>query len=219
MLDHVPAVRRGVFGFIGIAACAMGARAQSPRHRETSNPYSIGPATNAALDSTISAAAREYAGMSVDRVAFFDFAIPRDSTEMAALHGRALLVVTAIAHDSAELPLRRVYVRDGSTEHPVTLVAGVRSVVSPETLEGATLGAYRVDAIYLLPVALVVHSGDLLADFAVHRSGFRIGTFRSDVPATVRALAHMPVASSPPPLMEVVRMLEREYPDLADALR
>ena len=69
------------------------------------------PVTNAALDAKIQRRAAQYRRYApVPRVAFFDVAFPADSVEYLAMHGYALLVVTAIDQDSSELPPARVYV-------------------------------------------------------------------------------------------------------------
>src|SRR2546426_1728471 len=100
---------------IAFAALSSAARAQAPLHLESDAGWSHGSVSNAALDARLAAAAVQYRSYApVPRIAFFDLAYPKDSTEAAAMNGYTVLVVTAVVQDSTELPLPRVYVRSVS---------------------------------------------------------------------------------------------------------
>jgi hypothetical protein len=49
----------------------------------------------------------------------------------------------------------------------------------------ATFGGNRCDALYFFAVLIATTQGDLLADFAVRRRGFRIEQFSGEVPAAL----------------------------------
>src|SRR5207302_10453945 len=146
-------------------------------------------------------------------------AYPKDSTEAAAMHGYAVLVVTAVVQDSTELPLRHIYVRSVSGDHELPLVARVASwLPATDTIVRPTFGRFRLDASYLLPLAARTSQGDLLVDFATHRQGFRLIHFAGDVPEPVRHLRFTGTATEQPAASTVWGMLQREYPDLAPRL-
>src|SRR6266516_2674306 len=191
---------------IAFAALSSPAWAQAALHLETDAGWSHGAVSNAALDARLAAAALQYRSYApVPRIAFFDLAYPKDSTEAAAMHGYAVLVVTAVVQDSTELPL--------------PLVARVASwLPASDTIVRPTFGRFRLDASYLLPVAARASQGDLLVDFATHRQGFRLIHFAGDVPEPVRRLRFTGTPSGQPAPSTVWAVVQREYPDLAAAL-
>lgn len=195
--------------------------AQTPAaHLETTLPWSNGAVTNAAIDARIQNAetqARAYAP--IPRFALYDMAYPKDSTEAAAMHGYAILVVTALVQDSTEFPLARVYVRDATGDHALTLAASIASFVpASQSAVRSTFGRFRWDAIYVIPLASRANVGDLLADFATLRQGFRLTHYAGDVPAQLARLKLSGAAGATPPDAVVWTMIRREYPDLATQL-
>src|SRR6266581_7514868 len=205
---------------VAFVALTASARAQAPVHLESDAGWSHGPVSNAALDARLAAAALQYRSYApVPRIAFFDLAYPKDSTEAAAMHGYAVLVVTAVVQDSTELPLPHVYVRSVNGDRELPLVARVASwLPASDTIVRPTFGRFRPDASYLLPVAARASQGDLLVDFATHRQGFRLIHFAGDVPEPVRRLRFTGSSAEQPAASTVWAMVQREYPDLAAAL-
>ncbi len=205
---------------IAFAALSSPAWAQAALHLETDAGWSHGAVSNAALDARLAAAALQYRSYApVPRIAFFDLAYPKDSTEAAAMHGYAVLVVTAVVQDSTELPLPHVYVRSVNGDRELPLVARVASwLPASDTIVRPTFGRFRLDASYLLPVAARASQGDLLVDFATHRQGFRLIHFAGDVPEPVRRLRFTGTPSGQPAPSTVWAVVQREYPDLAAAL-
>src|SRR5256886_16926501 len=97
---------------VAFVALTASARAQAPMHVESDAGWSHGSVSNGALDARLATAARQYRSYApVPRIAFFDLAYPKASTDAAALNGYAALVVTAVVQDSTELPPLRVYAR------------------------------------------------------------------------------------------------------------
>ncbi|MGH7429703.1 MAG: hypothetical protein ACREJ4_15295 [Candidatus Methylomirabilaceae bacterium] len=188
-------------------------------HYETRLPPSRQPTTNAVLDGRIQQAAAQYRAYApVPRVAFYDIAYPADSAEYLAMHGYALLIVTAIDQDSTELPPIRVYLRAASETLNLPLVAIRTSLVADPTIRG-TFGLHRVDGLYLLPVAARRQPGDLLLDFARNRQGFRLGQLDQPLPVSVQTFVALRTGTDLPPLTKVSEVARREYPDLATMLQ
>src|SRR2546429_7555707 len=107
---------------IAFAALSSAAWAQAPLHLETDAGWSHGAVSNAALDARLAAAALQYRSYApVPRIAFFDLAYPKDSTEAAAMHGYAVLVVTAVGRAPPCFRCRT------STAGPSMGIAGCRS--------------------------------------------------------------------------------------------
>src|SRR5437763_15016616 len=113
---------------VAFVALTASARAQARVHVESDAGWSHGSVSNGALDARLAAAARQYRNYApVPRIAFFDLAYPKASSQAAALNGYAVLVVTAVLQDSTELPLLRVYVRSISGDRDLPLIARVAS--------------------------------------------------------------------------------------------
>ena len=122
----------------------------------------------------------------VPRVVLFDIAYPSDED---ALAGHALLLVTAVSQKKEELPLKRVYVVRGADEVELKTVKTVLSS-SPNSSDpvARALGAYRADALYLLPIRLPAVPGALLVDFAEGRSAMKVAEFGDALPPAVARL-------------------------------
>src|SRR3989475_10537485 len=88
------------------------------------------------------------------------------------MNDQTVLVVTAVAQDSTELPPASVYLRAGPGDTKLPRAAGVQSRGGSPDVKG-TFGAFRVDVLYLLPVKQMLGEGDVLVDFAAHRRGLR----------------------------------------------
>ena len=205
---------------IALTATSIAVSAQEPVHVESALAWSSGPVSNAALDARLTGAAIQYRSYApVPRMAFFDIAYPKDSTEAAAMGGHAVMVVTAVVQDSTELPLARVHVRTTAEDRDLMVLGRIASLV-PAGQEAVrlTFGRFRLDAVYLLPLAVRVEEGDLLVDFATHRTGFRLAHFTGDVPEPVRRSKFVGTSSPAPGASTVWAMVRREYADLAQAL-
>jgi hypothetical protein len=196
---------------------ASGALAQQ-RHVQASLGWSRNPISNGALDQRIKDAATQYhAYAPIPRVAFYDIAYPSDSLEAASLNGYAVMVVTAVVQDSGELPLPRLYFRSASGDQQLSVYSRIGSRVV-DTVIGATFGMFRVDALYLLPLAVRLQVGDLLVDFAAHRQAFALGHFDGDIPEQFQSLGPIEAPAHLPPDAAIAAIVRREYPDLAPAI-
>ena len=194
-----------------------GATAQD-RHVDGNPSWASMPVSNAALDERIREAAQQYLAYApVTRIAFFDMAFPRDSSEDVALNGYAVIVVTALVQDSNEIPLSSVYFHSASGDQPISRYSAIESTVT-DTAMLKTFGRFRLDAVYLAPVSTLTKVGDLLADFARNRKGFRMGQFDGQLPPQVQGLPKIDATAVPPSGAAVIAILRREYPDLTQSL-
>jgi hypothetical protein len=90
-------------------------------------------------------------GVSVPRIALADVAYPASQEELKALGGFALLQITVVCRDGAELPIDRVEARIGTAAAKlIPVVARPSELVSPRLAEA--FGRWRYDAAYLIPV-------------------------------------------------------------------
>lgn len=163
---------------ISIAGCiattltvlfAHAAAGQSPSHIEVRGPYQKGLVTNAAIDGRLTGAAEQYADVpNIPRIAMFDVAYPADANELKRLHGHALVVLTAVARDSTELPLGRIYIRNGSATTRLEPAVRLMSRVHDQRI-GRVFGTFREDVIVLMPLQARRAGAELTVDFAAHR--------------------------------------------------
>lgn len=178
--------------------------------------WSSAPVSSPTLDARMRETVTQSAART-PRTAFYDIAYPQDSTELAQMNGYAILLVTAVVRDSAEIPLARVYVRTSDGEHTLWPIATVASPVSPANFGLVPLGSFRVDGVYLFPVAARISPGDMLVDFAAHRQGQALERLDGSIglPSWLAGAARPAGPPAPSALWEMVR---REDPDLAPLL-
>ncbi len=190
-------------------------------HVEHNQGWSSGSVSNAALDARLREAAVQYRRYApVPRVAFFDVAYPRDCGEFVAMKGHGVIVVTAVAQDSTELPPSRVYAVTTGTQTSLSQVAAIDTrVAATDAVVSATFGNFRHDGIYLLPVAASRAQADVLLDFAAHRVGFRLAHLSGQFPRALDSCSPLPPGSATPAPAVIWELVEREYSDLGRTLR
>ena len=187
---------------------------QGVTHVEVSQGWSRNPATDAEMTGRLHAAASQYRQYApIPRIAVYNIGYPSSSAEYEALNGYGAIVVTVVAQDSAELPLARLYFRSAAgveTELPVVVFSCGR-LAPADSVVATTFGNNRCDALHFFPVQLATTEGDLLADFAVRRSGFRIERFSGQTPP---ALVGFPIRqpSGAPAGAAWMGFLTREFP-------
>ncbi|MBP7865987.1 MAG: TonB family protein [Acidobacteria bacterium] len=160
------------------------------------------------------AAARFAEGQSVPpRVVLYDIGYPHDIEEYNRLNGHAVLMLTAISHRKAELPLKRVYVLyQGRPIEllPVQMVLSDRSGDSSAAVK--VFGAFRADILYLLPVYLRKLQCTLLVDFTEGSSGMQVAVFGTPVSPEVGQLPVKPPAGPSPSGQLLDDFIRREFP-------
>jgi hypothetical protein len=198
-----------------VVALAAGVAAQSEKRIVPVGTWADEPAAPAKMNVRIKQAAKDYTQYkdlgAFARVGFFDMVQPLDEQEYVALAGHALMLVTAIAREPSELPLRRTYINVGGREIELPLVSAVLSKQSDQNDRVAKIfGAYRVDALYLVPLHRRFDRADVFVDFAAHKTGLRLGEITATAfvvrDGTARSLADQPDDAA------LKRAIAREYP-------
>lgn len=114
---------------------------------------------------------------------------PADAAEYRALARYVPVMVVVVSQDESELPLKRVYVDANGTTTELQRISSVRSI-DPKNFTSKILGRYRETSYYLLPVALLSSQGKLIADFAVHRTGYQLASLTDNPLDFVQADSH-----------------------------
>jgi hypothetical protein len=200
-----------------LAACAT-PREEATVHVEARGETEYIPLSETRLDSRLVEAAREYEPYApVPRIALFDMSLPADQQEYEALSGFAVIVITALSQEAAELPPKRVFVRVEGKEIDLTQLASRLGTDPDPPLVARVLGTSRFDGLYLYPMAYRARSAQLLLDFALNRSDFVIVTFPL-VPETDGFPISEPTAEQPDP-EALARFIAREVPIFGSAGR
>ena len=199
-----------------VSATLLAACATPPRiiHVEGPGSWKAEPVPPAAMVARLEEAAEHYAaqGHQVARAGFFDIALPADAAENAAMHGHGLMLVTAVAHDGADLPPRLTYLAHDGRRTLLTQVATVGSDV-PRGRVAEVLGPHRWDALFLVPLTLVRPDATVTIDFGT-REGFGVGTFQGSPDVDASAFT-----GAPPEAAAVLALAAREFPGFVDEPR
>ncbi|MGA2361630.1 MAG: hypothetical protein ABSG73_04135 [Candidatus Aminicenantales bacterium] len=182
-------------------------------------PWEGKPTTPEALKQKIIQIAEQYKQFApVPRVGFVDIAFPRDESEANSLGGYAVLLVTAICQDRAELPLRYVRVEAAGQSRVLEFLGAVSSTVADDgTAVASTFGRNQVDALYLLPIYAANEKGIITADFAANRNGFRLYELSVPKDEYARKIKQWPPQEIRPDATALKEFIKREYPGfLAD---
>lgn len=172
------------------------------------------PATPQRMNQRIEEAAIKYqANAPIPRVVLYDIGYPHNEQEYAALDGNAVILVTAVAQDREELPLKRVYVVIDGKEVELKQIKLVLSETgSNKSVSSQTFGAFRADALYILPIKLRLAVGDLNTDFAKAKSGFKMATFGTPVSNDVGQLIVKGVKGTGLSQVALDEFIKREFP-------
>jgi len=157
-------------------------------------------------------AAIHQANAPIPRFVLYDIGYPKDAKELADLDGHAVLLLSVLVQDQSELPLKKVYVLlDGQQVELHQFKQVLSKQQSADSVPVKTFGAYRMDALYLLPMYLRTKPSELMVDFAQNREGLKVATFGTPLPA---ALAALPIKT--PTGINIQNALEvfvkREFP-------
>ncbi len=171
------------------------------------------PATPERMSHRIEEAAIKYqAHAPIRHVVLYDIGYPRDDQEYNALDGHAVILLTALAHEREELPLQRAYVLLEGREIELKQLRLVLAEQSARSVSAKTFGAFRADALYLLPVYLRMKAGDLLVDYAKNKKGLKVAAFGTPVSSHVSRLnIKSPIGTGPSDKV-LEEFIKREYP-------
>ena len=182
----------------------------------TKNPASTGAVTPDDISERLEQTAESVKKLNpsgAPRAAQFDFAWAQDEDEYKALAKHVVVLVSVVSKDEKELPLKRVYIRD-KWNHETVLerISSERRDVPKDSLIYSVVGAYREDSFYIAPAGLMKGEGDVVADFAANRTGFRLYSLPGMPPDFVEADRHaMPAKGAKPEPKALKTLLEREY--------
>ena len=201
--------------FLTLLALAAPALAQTTSFQKQAPGPSQHAVTPAEMDKRLEqqAADTKRIAPKAARVALVDFAWPETAAEYRALGKFIIVLVVAASQQEDELPLKQLYVQAGRQTTALQKIASARRT-NPEGSEVATvLGRFREDSFYLAPAGVMMRKGDLLIDFAINRSGFRVYELPGTPPDFVRADRNPNPAKGGKADPDAVRaMIEREYP-------
>lgn len=194
-------------GFALLSPAEAQITAQSPPSQHAVTPADM----DRRLDET--AARVKAMAPHADRVAQVDFAWPISPQEFRAMAKSVVVLVVAVSRDEKELPLKQVYVRANGRIVPLQKIGSERRAVPDDSAVASVVGRFREDAFYLAPAEVMMRKGDLLIDFAINRSGFRVYELPGTPPDFVRADRDPnPGRGAKPDAAAVRAMIEREYP-------
>jgi hypothetical protein len=165
------------------------------------------------MSSRIEEAAAEHQGtVPLPRAGFFEVAYPADVPEYVALAGNGIVLITVFAQDKNELPIKKAYFHfeDGLVElQPIASVLSKQKEADAKTSKA--FGAYRMDALYLLPLHLGFEGANLMVEFAKSRNAFRLGSISGST-SSVREGEQTKTLAGKPSEEAVKSFVEREYP-------
>ena len=148
----------------------------------------------------------------VERVTFFDAALPASEEELKEMAGYGLLILTAISHDPDELPPSRVYLKFERQVIPLKLVALSSSQVDSGSTIGRVYGSHRMDAVFLVPIYVVPKGAEVQVDFAKNRAAFGAGWLGPMELQSSIAGATKPEPGAAPAAAALAGLMKREYP-------
>jgi hypothetical protein len=125
--------------------------------------------------------AQEYSTQVTDRAVRDDIAFPASESEYVALGKHAVLLIAAVTHDPAELPIARVYLEKENGVIPLQEIGSFLCRTTSESTVERVLGGYRENALFLLPLSAYFQPAKLMVDFARNRSGFQLIQFPEQI--------------------------------------
>lgn len=130
------------------------------------------------IEQRIKAAAEEYREYTVPRVALYDIGLPVDITEYQDLDKNSIVMITALAQNGQELPLKNIYIVNQGKRTPLKLVLS-KTIPINDKLVKKVFGENRQDSFYLLPIHFQLKECQLAVDWAINRDGFVVAKFPS----------------------------------------
>lgn len=189
--------------------------AETTRHIVQPPTWSDHPSAPESMNDRLDKAAMRYElEAPIPRILFYDIAYPGNDAELAAMKGYAVMLVTTVSQDAAELPLARVYVVVDGKQVALTRITGSSSTLPADSHPAEVFGQHRWDGLYLLPIYAIESGNYAAADYAVHRKGFVFAQFLS---STQQELGYThPVTRPPrvkrPPQAALRKLVMREFP-------
>jgi hypothetical protein len=150
------------------------------------------------------------------RSAFWDAAYPATAAEYDSVAGNALLLVSALAHDSVNFPVSSIYLQSGGRLYELQMIRSVLSRRSKkDDVIARSFGRYREDVICLLPMAINRDGARIVVMFNGEGTA-AAGAMSAVLPGPVAALLKAPPTRTVPSMQALADMIAREYPGLLD---
>jgi len=202
-----------VLGAIGLSI-GIAHAADDPFHLEWAGPVQQGPSSGDSITQGLEATGQKMAAIKAQgpRTAHSDYVFPLTLAEYRATGANGVLLISAVARDPKEFPLKRAYLRVGGREINLVRLSSRQSEVAPSSALIGTIGKYRDDEFYLLPGYLAGQNADLLLDFAVNRTGFALTRLTLQLPDALQSAAK--TLPGEPNEVALKALLAREYPDM-----
>jgi len=210
------------FGTIcGLVTLAAGPFCAWSLQKTSTGTWRRAPATTDRMTQRIETGALKLqSGTPLARVALSDTAYPRDQAQYTGLDGNAVILITALTQDAAELPLARVSVVAGDKSTDLTRVY---SVLSDQTESGSqsvkAFGPYREDVLCLLPIRLRMQPSDVVADFAGNGGRVKLMTFGATIPPQISSVVAASTLGNGPSEEVLDAFIRREFPGVLDPPR
>jgi hypothetical protein len=136
------------------------------------------PATTAKMDARLLESAIELEdvvrqGAQVPRIALCDIAFAKDSAENSKLAGYGVLMITTVAHNPDELPVKNVAICSKNKTYNLKKIKTFSSMIKNSRIR-AVLGSNRSDSYYLIPYSLTKKEGNIILDFNKNRKAFQL---------------------------------------------
>jgi hypothetical protein len=192
-------------------AAVLGACATREIHIQGPDEIRRTVVSESRLDARLVDVARDYQKHApIPRIALSSVSLPVDRQEYYALSGFAVVVITVLSQEPAELPPSRVFVKVEGKELDLTQLASRQFIDTDSALVARVFGTSRFDGLYLYPMAYRALGAQLVLDFAINRSDFVIVTFPM-VPQSDGFPIAAPTAEQPDP-ETLARFIAREVP-------
>ncbi len=149
------------------------------------------------------------------RAAFWDAAYPATAAEYDSVAGNALLLVSAIAHDSVNFPVSSIYLQSNGRLYELQMVRSVLSRRKKNDEIARAYGHYREDVICLLPMVINRDGARIVVMFNGEGTA-AAGAMSGALPAPVAALLKATPTRTVPSMQALADMIAREYPGLLD---
>jgi len=176
----------------------------------------VRPSALAEVDERIRQQARAVTGAELpQRSAFWDAAFPATAAEYDSVAGNALLLISAIAHDSVNFPVSSIYLQSGGRLYELQMIRSVLSHRGKKDDITRAYGRYREDVICLLPMAINRDGARIIVMFNGEGTA-AAGAMSAVLPSPVAALLKAPPTRTVPSMQALADMIAREYPGLLD---
>jgi hypothetical protein len=142
----------------------------------------------------------------------FDYVYPTDPHEYEALGGNGVLLVSTVAKDPKELPVKQVVLRFGAKDVVLQPVSSRQSTVPSASSLAMDIGVNREDAFFLVPGVLPGKAADLVVVFAVPGRQLKAGRLSPTLPDSLKIFVKPPLGQ--PETSTLKAVLAREYPGL-----